>query len=146
MNATLSAPILPKVRAKRQVRPHERYVERENASTWPRDLIEAYARPPGPYTIENAETILEEEPIELYNGWLVWQEMTNFIERRVVANINDMLSIPARKMGFGQILPDQIECLLKDGTVIKPDTSLISWQRVRCGNLARHPRAGGYVA
>ncbi len=144
MSATITAPAQPKIHIKRRERPLkrdvDRFVERENASTWPLDLIEAYARPPGPYTIENAETILEEEPIELYNGWLVWQEMTNFIERRVVANINDMLSVPARKMGFGQILPDQVECLLKDGTVIKPDTSLISWQRVERVVTPKGPR------
>lgn len=103
----------------------------ETAERWPRDLLEAYARYPGPYTIENAETILEEEPVELYNGWLVWQEMTDPRERRVVANIQDMLSISARNAGFGQALPDQLECLLSNGDVVKPDASLISWQRLR---------------
>jgi Uma2 family endonuclease len=100
----------------------------ETADGWPRDLLEAYARYPGPYTIENAETILEEQPVELYNGWLVWQEMTDLIERRVVANIQDMLSISARNAGFGQVLPDQLACLLSNGDTVKPDASLISWQ------------------
>lgn len=102
----------------------------ENPGHWPRDLLEAYARYRGPYTVENAETILEEEPVELYNGWLVWQDMTDATERRVVANIQDMLSISARKAGFGQALPDQLECLLDNGDVVKPDASLISWQRL----------------
>jgi hypothetical protein len=30
-----------------------------NPGHWPRDLLEAYARYRGPYTIENAETLLE---------------------------------------------------------------------------------------
>src|SRR5262245_16268046 len=68
-----------------------------NPGHWPRDILEAYARDRGPYTVENAETILEEEPVELYNGWLVWQEMTNPKERRIVANLQSMLDIPARK-------------------------------------------------
>lgn len=102
----------------------------ENPSRWPPDLLAAYARARGPYTVENAETILEEEPVELYNGWLVWQEMTDIKERRVVANIQDMVSISARNVGFGQMLPDQMECLLSNGDVVKPDASLISWRRL----------------
>ena len=102
----------------------------ENPGHWPQDLLAAYARDPGPYTVENAETILEEESVELYNGWLVWQEMTDIKERRVVANIQDMISISARKTAFGQVLPDQMECLLSNGDVVKPDASLISWRRL----------------
>jgi Uma2 family endonuclease len=98
---------------------------------WPRDILEAYARYPGPYTIENAETILEEEAVELYNGWLVWQDMTDAIERRIVATLQAMLDLSARKAGFGQVLPDQLECLLNDGSVVKPDASLISWARLQ---------------
>jgi Uma2 family endonuclease len=98
---------------------------------WPRDIVEAYARYPGPYTVENAETLLEEEPVELYNGWLVWQEMTDTRERRVVATLQAMLDLSARKTGFGQVLPDQLECLLSDGSVVKPDASLISWTRLQ---------------
>jgi Uma2 family endonuclease len=111
-----------------------------NPGHWPRDILEAYARYRGPYTLENAETILEEEPVELYNGWLVWQEMTNLNERRVVANILAMLDISARKAGFGQSLPDQLECLLSDGSVVKPDASLISWQRLRDDVIPYGPR------
>ena len=102
----------------------------EQPGHWPRDILEAYARYPGPYTVENAETILEEEPVELYNGWLVWQEMTDFPERRLVATLQTMLDLSARKSGFGQMLPDQLECLLSDGSVVKPDASLASWQRL----------------
>lgn len=55
---------------------------------WPRDLLEAYARDPGPYTLDNAEALLDNEPLELYNGWLVWQEMTDFPERRIVWDVD----------------------------------------------------------
>jgi Uma2 family endonuclease len=102
----------------------------ERPDHWPRDILEAYARDRGPYTVDNANTILEEEAVELYNGWLVWQEMTNPIERRVVANLQTMLDLSARKTGFGQALPDQLECLLNNGDVVKPDASLISWHRL----------------
>jgi len=96
---------------------------------WPRDILEAYARINGPYTIDNAETILDQEAVELYNGWLVWQEMTDFFERMVAGNIQAMLDLSARKAGFGTGLPDQMECLLSNGDVIKPDIALISWTR-----------------
>ena len=109
-------------------KPHARVEERPDH--WPRDILEAYARGRGPYTVDNANTILEEEAVELYNGWLVWQEMTNPIERRVVANLQAMLDLSARKAGFGQAMPDQLECLLSNGDVIKPDASLLSWQRL----------------
>ena len=99
----------------------------ENPSNWPRDLIEAYHRWPGPYSIDNADAILEHETVELYNGWLVWQEMTNLRERQIVANIQSMLDISARKADFGQILSEQMEWLLSNGSAIKPDASLISW-------------------
>lgn len=125
MNTTLVALTSTKSR----IKPNQRQFVREDANTWPRDLSEAYARPRGPYTIENAETILNEDAVELYNGWLVWQEMTNPKERRIVATLQTMLDVSARKANFGQVLPDQVECLLKDGTVVKPDASLISWQR-----------------
>jgi Uma2 family endonuclease len=112
----------------------------ETDDRWPRDILEAYARSPGPYTIENAEAILEEYPVELYNGWLVVQEMTDIIERRAVANIQDMLSISARNAGFGQALPDQLECLLSNGDTVKPDASLISWQRLENDVIPHGPR------
>jgi Uma2 family endonuclease len=56
--------------------------------------------------------------------------MTDITERRVVANLQAMLDLSARKVGFGQALPDQVECLLSNGDVVKPDASLISWQRL----------------
>ncbi|MEM7539653.1 MAG: Uma2 family endonuclease [Chloroflexota bacterium] len=97
---------------------------------WPVDIIEAYERPRGPYTIINIETIISEESIELLNGWLVWQEMTDREERRVVARINDIFSLPARHAGFGEVLPDQTECLMQDGSTLIPDAMLISQQRL----------------
>ena len=96
---------------------------------WPTDILEAYGRSVGPYTIDNAEMILDGEAVELYNGWLVWQEMTDFFERTVAGNIQAMLDLSARKAGFGAGLPDQMECLLSNGDVIKPDIALISWGR-----------------
>jgi len=110
--------------------PQETLVE-DQPGHWPRDLLEAYRRYPGPYTVDNVETILEEEPVELYNGWLVWQDMTDAIERRGIVTLQAMLDLSARKSGFGQALPDQLECLLSDGSVMKPDASLISWERFR---------------
>jgi len=101
-----------------------------NPGHWPRDILEAYKRGRGPYTVDNAEVFLEEEAVELFNGWLVWQEMTTPKERRVVANIQTMLDVSARKAGFGQALPDQMECRLSNGDAFKPDASLISWQRL----------------
>lgn len=98
---------------------------------WLDDPEEAMARERGPYTIENAEQYLDEEPVELYNGWLVWQEMTDAVERTIIATIQEALSLSARKAGFGQVLPDQVECLLTNGNTIKPDACLISWQRLR---------------
>lgn len=111
----------------------------ERPDNWPRDIIQAYARGQGPYTVDNANTILEEEAVELYNGWLVWQEMTNPIERRVVANLQAMLDLSARKAGFGQAMPDQLECLLSNGDVIKPDASLLSWQKLESGLVPTGP-------
>ncbi len=103
----------------------------ETPGHWPRDLLEAYARDPGPYTLDNADAFLDNEPLELSNGWLVWQEMTDFAERRVVANIQGRLSLSARKVGYGQALPDQLECLLHNGDVVTPDASLALWERLR---------------
>lgn len=111
----------------------------ERPDDWPRDILEAYGRGRGPYTVDNANTVLEEEAVELYNGWLVWQEMTNPIERRVVANVQAMLDLSARKAGFGQAMPDQLECLLSNGDVIKPDASLLSWDRLENGLVPTGP-------
>lgn len=111
----------------------------ERPDHWPRDILEAYGRGRGPYTVDNANTILEEEAVELYNGWLVWQEITNPIERRVVANLQAMLDLSARKAGFGQAMPDQLECMLSNGDVIKPDASLLSWDRLEHGLVPTGP-------
>ncbi len=111
--------------------PPQDTLSQDQPGHWPRDILEAYARYPGPYTLENAETLLEEESVELYNGWLVWQEMTDAIERRGVSTLQAMLDLSARKQNFGQALPDQLECLLSDGSVVKPNASVISWRRMQ---------------
>lgn len=101
-----------------------------NGRDWPRDILEAYARYAGPYTVETADAILDEESVELYNGWLVRQEMTDVYEREITGNIQIMLDLSARKAGFGRGVPDQVECLLSDGDVVKPDFALASWERL----------------
>jgi len=106
---------------------------------WLHDPLEALARPRGPYTLENADAYLDQEAVELYNGWLVWQEMTDLKERTVIGTIHSMLDLSARKAGFGQAVPDQAECLLRDGHVIKPDASLISWQRLQTASVPQGP-------
>lgn len=111
----------------------------EYPNPWPRDIIEAYRRDRGPYTVNNANKLLEEEAVELYNGWLVWQVMTNPIERRIVANLQAMLDLSARRIGFGQAMPDQLECLFSNGDVVKPDASLISWQRLANNRVPTGP-------
>ncbi len=93
---------------------------------WPREIGEAYARGRGPYTVKNVTILLEEEPLELYNGWLVWQEMTEPLERRAAARIMIILDLVARAAGYGQGYPDQVECYLENGNVIKPDACIIS--------------------
>lgn len=123
-----------------------RHLVEEYPNHWPRDIIEAYARDRGPYTVNNANTILEEEAVELYNGWLVWQEMTNPTERRVVANLQAMLDLSARRLGFGQAMPDQLECLFSNGDVVKPDASLISWQRLATNRVPTGPNDRELIA
>src|SRR4051794_17742133 len=68
---------------------------------WPNGLGAAYQRGRGPYTIYNATTLVGEEPLELFNGWLVWQAMTDAEERRIAATIQEILSLAARAIGFG---------------------------------------------
>ncbi|MEZ4732081.1 MAG: Uma2 family endonuclease [Caldilineaceae bacterium] len=108
-------------------------------AAWLHDPLEAMTRPRGPYTLENADVYLDQESVELYNGWLVWQEMTDLKERTVVSTIHSMLDLSARKAGFGQAVADQAECLLRDGHVIKPDASLISWQRLQTASAPQGP-------
>ncbi len=107
---------------------------------WPQGIAEAYSRSRGPYTVENVDALLQEEPIELINGWLVWQTMTDIDERQIAANIQVALDLSARQAGFGQGLPDQVECELADGSVIKPDVCLISWDRLENGLVERGPK------
>jgi Uma2 family endonuclease len=96
---------------------------------WPDDIEDAYRRDRGPYTIANAITLIEEEPLELFNGWLVWQEMTNAEERRIAANIQEILSLVARACDFGQAYPDQFECKMVNEDVFKPDVCVLSNER-----------------
>ncbi len=79
------------------------------ANDWPRDIAEAYARHPGPYSLDDVAAILEEQPVELLNGWLVRQEVTNLHERRIVSNLQSAIDLAAREAGFGQVLGDQTE-------------------------------------
>jgi Uma2 family endonuclease len=96
---------------------------------WPLDLGAAYQRERGPYTIYNASTVVGEEPLEIFNGWLVWQAMTDAEERRIAATIQEILSLAARAMGFGQAYPDQFECVMVNEDVHKPDVCVISKER-----------------
>ena len=96
---------------------------------WPKDIEEAYQRQLGPYTVPNAITLIGEEPIELYNGWLVWQKMTNLKERRFAGNFQEILSSTARSYHFGQGYPDQVECMMSNDKLLKPDVCVISDQR-----------------
>lgn len=110
-------------------RQNKQVSEYRSAENWPIDMEAAYRRYSGPYTIENAETLLSEEPLELYNGWLVWQEMTDPEERRVANNIQVILDLAARACEFGQAYPDQLECAMANGDEYKPDLSILSNQR-----------------
>ena len=102
----------------------------ETRQDWPPDYEAAYRRDyKGPYTAANAWLLLSEEPLELFNGWLVWQEMTNSEERRIAGIIQEILSSAARFVGFGQAYPDQFECMMANGDVHKPDVCLISDER-----------------
>ena len=92
---------------------------------WPADIGEAYRRYRGPHTIQNAEVLIQEEPLEIYNGWLVWQDMTDAEERRIAAVIQEILSMAARVVNFGQAYPDQFECLMINEDIFKPDVCLV---------------------
>ncbi|MEM7536441.1 MAG: Uma2 family endonuclease [Chloroflexota bacterium] len=96
---------------------------------WPKNLLEAYDRPYGPYTLDNIDIILSEESMELFHGWLVWKHMTHGIERGIVGNITNTVSPFAIHIGFGTMYPDQTECVMSNGDVLIPDACLISWQR-----------------
>lgn len=102
------------------------YHTRQN---WPLDIEAAYRRISGPYSAVNTWVLLEEEPLELFNGWLVWQPMTNADERRIAGVIQVILDWAARLVGFGQAYPDQLECVMAKGDVLKPDVCLISNDR-----------------
>ncbi len=107
----------------------KRYRGNKYSGNWPLDFEDAYNRYPGPYTAVNAWVLLEEEPLELFNGWLVCQPVTNLKERRIAGVIQEILSLAARFAHFGQAYPDQAECLMANGNVQKPDVCLISDKR-----------------
>ncbi len=101
----------------------------DNSGHWPLSMGEAYDRYRGPYTIENATVLIQEESLELYNGWLVWQAMTDPEERRIAANVQVILDLAVRFIEWGQSYPDQFECLMKSKDLYKPDVCLLSRQR-----------------
>jgi len=67
--------------------------------------------------------------VELYNGWLVRKEISDYDEKGFEGDIHEHGSGAARLFDYGRVLPDQIECLLDDGFTVKPDLSMVSWQR-----------------
>lgn len=137
---TLATQTVTRPRAK------SRQAQAQPGGEWPRDILEAFSRHPGPYTLDDVAAVLGEEPVELLNGWLVRQELTNLFERRVVSNLQSALDLAAREAGFGQVMGDQTECLLSNGSVVKPDIALVSYQRlataVRMGPLLRPTMIG----
>jgi len=121
--------VKPRHMKKRGLDFHFRKEAVKNKYFRPIELEEAYLRPLGPYTAQNSIISLEEEPIELYNGWLVWKEMTDPEERHIAANIQEILTATARAFRFGQAYPDQFSCLMANKNVLKPDVCVISRQR-----------------
>ena len=93
---------------------------------WPTNILEAYRRSRGIYTAANVGVLLAEEPLELFNGWLVWKKMTDAEDRRIASIIEVIVTLAARHLGFGQTYPDQLECVMINGDTFKPDVSLIS--------------------
>ena len=96
---------------------------------WLDDPFVALQRQPGLYTFENADEYLDAEPVELYNGWLVRQQMFDYEGKGFEGDFHERVSGAARLIGFGRVLPDQMECLLDDGSTVKPDLSMVSWER-----------------
>ena len=96
---------------------------------WPLDFEEAYSWGPGPYTAAKVWALLDEEPLELINGWLVWKAMTEPEERRVAGIIQEILSLAARFAHFGQAYPDMLDCKMVNGNILKPDVCVISTKR-----------------
>jgi len=96
---------------------------------WLDDPLVAIGRPLGPYTFDNADEYLDTEPVELYNGWLVRQEMSDYQGKVFEGDLHEHVGGAARLLGFGRVLPDQMECLLSNGYTIKPDLSMVSWER-----------------
>ncbi|MEI6045126.1 MAG: Uma2 family endonuclease [Chloroflexota bacterium] len=108
---------------------YRRVLKGVKTDDWPRDIEEAAQRPLGPYTLENSLELIEEKPIELYNGWLVWKEMTDPEERRVATIMLEILSSTARTYNFGQGYMDLFECKMATKELLIPDVSIVSTQR-----------------
>jgi len=106
------------------------FFPKPDRNKWLHDPLEAMQRELGPYTIADMEKYIDIYPVELYNGWLVWQDMGNVIERSSLATLQAMFDLFARKKNYGQALPDGTECRLDDVNDIIPDASLVSWERL----------------
>jgi len=76
---------------------------------WLDDPLVALDRPRGPYTYEKAEFYLDTEPVELYNGWLVIDEMPTFDDKLFEGDLQGHMMGAARLSKFGKVLPDQME-------------------------------------
>lgn len=87
-----------------RLRTRSRQAQAQPGGEWPRDVLEAFSRHPGPYSLNDVTAILGAEPVELLNGWLGRQERTDLFERRVVSNLQSDLDLAAREAGFGQVL------------------------------------------
>ena len=107
----------------------ERVIDPPN--DWLDDPLVALQRSRGPYTIDNADEYLDTEYVELYNGWLVKKEISDFNDKKFEGRLLLHLGGASFLLQFGDVLPDDMECHLSDGNVIKPDLSLISWDRMK---------------
>ncbi|NWJ96918.1 MAG: Uma2 family endonuclease, partial [Chloroflexi bacterium] len=96
---------------------------------WPHNIEEAHERYSGPYTAENVSTALRIEPLEIYNGWLTWQDVIDYREYRLIYNIHTMLNVLAKNYQFGEGYLDRVQCLLENEDVFKPSIAVISKER-----------------
>ncbi|MEM7538851.1 MAG: hypothetical protein AAF639_42225, partial [Chloroflexota bacterium] len=78
---------------------------------WPRTIAEANKRWPGIYTAKNAATLLAHEPIELHNGWPVWQ-VNKIKSNRWPKNI-----VEAYERPHGPYTIENIETIIEDESI-----------------------------
>lgn len=109
----------------------------QTSQNWPLDFEEAYRWGPGPYIADKVWALLDEEPLELINGWLVWKDMTEPEERRVAGIIQEILSLAARFASFGQAYPDMLDCKMVSGNIYKPDVCVLSTKRFETQVISR---------